>query len=147
MVKDKLNIFILIIMKELMKKRDLKHVFLNRVVLTTWPGLDQPNSDKRPYSIREVCYDDKEDKISVWQHWDQTNSGHFIEDFEDEKVLKIEKELIETVDLLKRFEVKVTGSVYVMATSPEKAVKTVQFMSSSEIKEDMRCIIPTGEVE
>ena len=116
-------------MKDLMKEHGLKSVFLENILYTTWPD------DDRPYSIREVCFDEKGNKISIWQRWDKTLTGHYIEDFEDGKVLMIEKELQNTVSHLKKFTVKMTANIDVLATSLENAQKTVQYRSADDIKE------------
>jgi len=119
-------------MKELMKERGLSHVFLEKVIYTTWPSTDKP--DNRPYSIREVTYNEAENRLTIWQHWDKSNSGHHIEDFEDNKVFVIEKELVSTIEHLKKFSVKMSAFIDVYATSMENAKATADHMYSDEIK-------------
>ena len=128
-------------MKNLMKENNLISVFLENVVYTTWPG------DNKPYSIREVNYKPDDNKLVIWQHWDQTNTGHFIEDFEDEKVFKIEKELESSIKALKKYRVVITGWVDIMATSPENAKKTIDHRSNSEIQNMITCIRATDEIK
>ena len=121
-------------MKELMKEKGLTHVFLENVIYTTWPGYDKPYSDDRPYSIREVSYNGTENRLTIWQHWDKSNSGHHIENFEDNKVFMIEKELISTIEHLKKFSVKMSAVIDVYATSMDNAKATADHMYSDEIK-------------
>ena len=121
-------------MKELMKEKGLAHVFLENVIYTTWPGYDKPNSDNRPYSIRELSYNEAENRLTIWQHWDKSNSGHNIENFEDGKVFVIEKELTSTIEHLKKFSVKLSASIDVYATSADNAKATVDHMYTDEIK-------------
>lgn len=134
-------------MKNLMKEHNLKYVFLKQPIYTTHPGYDKPNSDNRPYTINEVYYDAKEDSLRFWQFWSDYNVGMDAQGFEDQKVFLVESALNETLASLKRYEVKVTASAYIMATSPENAIATVQHLSSPDINDAVCCIIPTGEVK
>jgi hypothetical protein len=134
-------------MKEMMKERGLQHVFLNNTVYTTHPGFDKPGSDNRPYSIREVEYDKKDNDLIVWQHWDQTTYGDHIESFEEGKVLMIEAEFVATIKLLKKYTVKLSGCIDVMATSAEKAKETVKHMPGDDIRRDAYWLWGTDDVE
>ncbi len=134
-------------MKNLMKEHNLKYVFLKQPIYTTHPGYDKPNSDNRPYTINEVYYDAKEDSLRFWQFWSDYNVGMDAQGFEDQKVFLVESALNETLASLKKYEVKVTASTYIMATSPANAIATVQHLSSPDINDAMCCIIPTGEVK
>ena len=134
-------------MKNLMKEHNLKIVFLKQPIYTTHPGYDKPNSDDRPYTISAVYHDVKDDRLCFWQYWSYYNVGNNAQCFEDQKVFMVENALNETIGSLKKYEVKVTASTYIMATSPENAVATVKHMSSPDINEAVCCIIPTGEVK
>ena len=128
-------------MKSLMKEKNLTSVFLENVIYTTWPG------ENKPYSIRRVEYEPKDDRIVIWQHWDQSNTGHYIEDFEDEKVFRNEKELRSSIEALKKYRVFVTAWVDVMATNPNNAKKTISLCPSDEYRDKVTCIVPTGEIK
>jgi hypothetical protein len=134
-------------MKDLMKRHNLKYVYLKQDIHTTHPGFDKPNSDNRPYTISEVHYDAKDDSLQFWQHWSDYHVGNYAQNFEEQKVFLVESALNETLGSLKKYEVKVTASVFIMATSSENAIATVQHMSSPDINEAMYWIIPTGEVK
>ncbi len=134
-------------MKGLMKEHNLKYVFLKQPIYTTHPGFDKPNSDNRPYTISAVEFNAKDDSLLFWQFWSDYNVGNFAQYFEDQKVSIVESALNETLASLKKFEVKVTASAYIMATSSEKAIATVQHLPSPDINEAVHCIIPTGEVK
>lgn len=121
-------------MKSLLSEKEISVIRLKDVVFTTWPGYDKPYSDPRTYSIRELSYNQKKNELTVWQRWDQTNSGHYIEDFEDEKVLMIEAALNDTLEHAKKYSVKVTACTHVLATSPENAVLTVDHMSLDDTR-------------
>lgn len=131
----------------LMKEHKLKYVYLKQSVATTHPGFDKPGSDKRPYVISEVCYDAKEDCLLFWQHWSDYHVGKNAEGFEDEKVFSVERALIETIASLKKYEVKVAASAFIMAPSAARAIETVRYMASPEIHEVVCCIVPTGEAK
>ena len=130
-----------------MKEHNVKYVFLKQPIYTTHPGYDKPNSDNRPYTINEVYYDAKDDSLRFWQFWSDYNVGMDAQGFEDQKVLLVESALNETLASLKRYEVKVTASAYIMATSPANAIATVKHLSSPDINDAVCCIIPTGEVK
>lgn len=133
-------------MKDLMKEHNLKYVYLKQAIHTSHPGFDKPNSDNRPYTISEVYYDAKDNSLQFWQHWSDYHVGNYAQNFEDQKVFLVESALNETISSLKKFEVKVTASAFIMATSSENAIATVRHLSSPDINEAVHCIIPTGEV-
>ena len=134
-------------MKDLMKEHNLKYVHLKQAIHTTHPGFDKPYSDNRPYTISMVYYDSKDDSLQFWQHWSDYHVGNYAQNFEEQKVFLVESALNETLGSLKKYEVMVTASAYIMATSAENAIATVQNLSSPDINEAVCCIIPTGEVK
>ncbi len=134
-------------MKELMKERGLSHVFLKSLVRTTWPGRDLPYPDDRPYTIREVSYDVKTNDLLIWQHWEFATAGHYIESFEDDKVYLIERELVASINQLKKYTVILSASIDILATSPENARATVKQMTLSETKAKVYGFSATNEVK
>ncbi len=128
-------------MKELMRERRLKNVFLLNPLHTHWPG------DDRPFTISEAVYHADDNRLVFWQHWDKSDVGHNIESYDDSTVLTLEKRLSATVDSLKRYSVKVTATIDIMATSPENAGNTVKHMDSDDRKENIYWIFPTDEIK
>lgn len=114
--------------KGLMDERKLKFLFLEKILLTTWPI----KNDKRPYQISEISIDD-ESRIRAWQHWGQSDSGFYIEYFDEQTVVAIESVVNSSLQHMRQFRVEIKGYVNIEATSEGNAMKMVKH-HSGELK-------------
>lgn len=107
--------------KEMMNAKRLDYLLLDQVVRTNWPG------DDRPYNIREIEFDREKDILYAHQRWDQEQTCFRVEQFDNQVVSQIEKEIERSIGMLKRYRVHYEGSAMVLATNPSNVSKTVKY--------------------
>lgn len=107
--------------KEMMTAKGLDYLLLDQVVRTNWPG------DDRQYSIREIEFDREKDILYAHQRWDQEQTFFHVDQFDDDVITQIEKEVERSISMLKRYRVHFEGTAIVQATNSSNVSKTVKY--------------------
>ena len=124
-----------------MKDNGLNQIILNRAIQTKWT-FDQ----SKDYIIRELRIA-KEERITAWQGYGYRfqNTLQYLDEFDEYTISQVERELEQTISMLKTFRVKVTSYVDVRATKPEYAKEYVD-LHPIEAKENLLWIESTNDV-
>ena len=116
--------------KEILVSKGIQRLFLKDCVYATWPYESKP----KPYTISEVTLWGEDNNVYAWQHWDQSNAGHKLEDFEEVVVERVLHQVEESVLVLKKYRVEIKGEVEVLSTSPSNAMKSINLDCAEVVK-------------